>query len=108
MTAPSIVEFLLARLAEAEESARSAAGDERHQQWALNESGDLNEGYIVAQALWRLADIEAKRRIIEECDDEIRSSPWSGAVGQDLAEKTLRLLALPDDQYPDYQPEWRP
>lgn len=59
-------DFLLARLAEDEQDARETAGDERHQQWALNESPDYNEGAIVSYALRMLAEVESKRAIIAE------------------------------------------
>lgn len=52
-----------------------------------------------------LAEVEAKRRIIEEAEaviDEDRFGEW-GHGGQ-----TLRLLALPYAHHPDYDESWRP
>lgn len=52
-----------------------------------------------------LADADAKRRIVAECE---------AAYGQDsrgmasLADGTLALLALPYAGHPDYRKEWRP
>lgn len=52
-----------------------------------------------------LAEVEAKRRIVELHEDHVR------AVGEGLSATTrtiLRHLALPYADHPDYQPEWRP
>ncbi|MBV6697453.1 hypothetical protein KV557_09985 [Kitasatospora aureofaciens] len=52
-----------------------------------------------------LAEVDAKRRIIDECE---------GAVNHDsrgmlsMADSILSLLALPYRDHPDYRPEWAP
>lgn len=47
-----------------------------------------------------LADIDAKRRILNET--------WGGRDHQDLWVHHVRLLALPYAGHPDYREEWRP
>jgi len=88
MDGMSIVEFLLARIAEDEEVAQA-----RHDPARV------------------LAECEAKRRIVglherrpdwpdcQECGDRDYQKPWPCS--------TLRLLALPYSDHPDYRPEWR-
>ncbi|GAA3958038.1 hypothetical protein GCM10023085_45660 [Actinomadura viridis] len=52
-----------------------------------------------------LADIESKRRIVDEYEASVR------AVGEGLSktlERILRLLAQPYANDPDYLEEWRP
>lgn len=61
-----------------------------------------------------LAEVDAKRRILEwhigQRDDK---TPWGDPVvicycGYDLPCSTLRLLALPYADHPDYRDAWRP
>lgn len=47
-------------------------------------------------------EVEAKRRIVDLCDTE---TPETG--GLPLAIRTLRLLALPYADHPDYSKAWR-
>lgn len=103
----ALTDFLLARIQEDEERYRETAGDERNQQSAFN-SPDLNEGYIVAEALRCLAECEAKRRIVELHAQlsEDSDTEYSGWV--DLAHNTLATLALPYADHPDYNTDWRP
>lgn len=63
---------------------------------------------------WTMRDIEAKRKLIDwhsaQRSDE---TPWGDPVqicrcGYDLPCSTLRMLALPDVDHPDYKEEWRP
>jgi len=58
-----------------------------------------------------LAEVDAKRRIIDSCSHYLSWQPpvppkqiqsWA------LAHGTLHLLALPYSSHPDYRPEWRP
>lgn len=63
---------------------------------------------------YMLADVEAKRRIVEqhagddahECAGE--SDPWGRATVFEMNCPTLRLLALPYADHPDYDEAWRP
>ena len=48
-----------------------------------------------------LAECEAKRRVIEECDDY--DNPSEVLI---LADQILRHLALPYADHPDYDPSW--
>lgn len=118
MSEPTLTDFLLARIAEDEAEATEAAGDQAHQDWALNRAGDLNEGYMVWHALKRLKECEAKRRIVERwiararrTDDRGRPAHEFDAVLSMLLkshEADLRDLALPYADHPDYREEWRP
>lgn len=60
-----------------------------------------------------LAEVEAKRRILDHCADMLRpDSAWGGPTGpEDIdpgAWYVLRLLSLPYADHPDYRDEWRP
>lgn len=66
-----------------------------------------------------LADVESKRRIIDACVEVIGDRDLSGygefgvlvddpnALAVTLAVETLRLLAEPFSDHPDYRHEWR-
>ncbi|MFI9200191.1 DUF6221 family protein [Streptomyces sp. NPDC053048] len=47
-----------------------------------------------------LAEVEAKRRLIEDT--------WGGPDHEDMWLHHMRLLALPYVDHPDYREEWRP
>lgn len=54
-----------------------------------------------------LAEVDAKRRILDECESAIRkSAPRSNL--NDLGWTVLRPLALPYADRPGYRDEWRP
>ncbi len=115
----TLVEFLLARIAEVDQLAMSIAA--RHRD-------DVESNF----ALWVLADCRAKRRLLDlhKMVTEDYSGEWwtnrgdshvrtgcddcrhCGVDGQDyIADgpcSTLRLLALPYSDHPDYREEWRP
>ncbi|PXY20333.1 hypothetical protein BAY59_31335 [Prauserella coralliicola] len=63
-----------------------------------------------------LADIESKRRIIEEYEGEVSRGPAGDREDfvarhegiLDAYRTALRALALPYDDHPDYREEWRP
>ena len=56
-----------------------------------------------------LREVEAKRQIIAEHDVYARKlADRMDCQSLDFPCKTLRLLALPYADHPDYQPEWRP
>lgn len=55
-----------------------------------------------------LADVEAKRRIVEECKHIIDTHFSDDFTADTLAEDCLKLLALPYAEHPDYDPSWRP
>lgn len=117
-----LVAFLRARLDEEEREATDAAGDEQYQRWALNDASDLNEGYIVSTALRVLADVAAKRRIVELHAPRPDYVTEGGAeygreieVGQTCVIEddvypcdTLCLLALSYAGHDGWREEWRP
>jgi hypothetical protein len=101
----TLTEFLLARIAEDEDDARAAVDDDPN--WLYPARG--------------LAECEAKRRIVALHE---ATTDFSGEVycwvcsnvertGLDtylepMPCPTLRLLALPYADHPDYQPAWKP
>ncbi|MEU3507694.1 DUF6221 family protein [Streptomyces longwoodensis] len=119
-----MVEFLRARLAEDAEVAQDATvgpwsaehpeghwGDDPEARLvgggkilgslSNDYNGHLNADHIVRHDPARvLAEVEAKRRMIEDT--------WGGPDYQDMWEHHMRLLALPYAGHPDYREEWRP
>ena len=92
----TLTEFLTARIDEDEEMARLTGERMRHvPPRGIGGIGDLGVvGYPFARVL---AECEAKRMLIDGFD----------AWGDD-AKWTLRILALPYADHPDYQQEWKP
>ncbi|MGV9888413.1 DUF6221 family protein [Streptomyces sp. NPDC003395] len=131
-----LVQFLRDRLDEDERVARAAAQAERTNTWsALPDSyggvldgtgrrslavgyGGVMEPEIAAHIARHdparaLAEVDAKRRLLEKAADAERYSrtTWAnaGSVGAASAYRaTLRLLALPYVDHPDYREDWRP
>ncbi len=138
----TLAEFLLARIAEDEDTARAATpgpwywekpsgvdwsqGEEslmsRHQRdghdvavlcgWGYDSSGidaqQADRNHIARHDPSRvLAECEAKRRIVDECTPWV-SEPSDDYGAQTVSEMTLRFLALPYADHPDYRQEWRP
>jgi uncharacterized protein YlaI len=128
--------FLKARLDEDERTARAAIRDDPGHMF-MKHSQPQEIAHIARHDPARvLRDVEAKRRIIDEhepyeditgyinnepiramlcptCvyigDDETPDGDRIGVLEHDDAPcATLRLLALPYDQHPEYQMEWRP
>lgn len=118
----TLVEFLLARIAEDEAAARS--GDEEGRvtnPWALWIHYDGQ--YLCVHSSRALAECEAKRRIVEWCG--VRDMIWTGTL-MDNPESprpsdfvpghlkhpgdavVLRFLALPYAGHEDYRDEWKP
>jgi hypothetical protein len=93
----------------------TVASDHRDDEWCadgVNLRGALRqmrEPEIVFDARRVLAECDAKRRIIGQCQmalKEYDEMPYGGAAW--LGDDTLKLLALPYSDHPDYQPEWKP
>jgi hypothetical protein len=116
----SLVEFLLARIAEDEEVAR-AASVRRYDfmtfaDHILSVERDSTDAMDEHVARWDparvIAECDARRRIVESArhtlfDDPLRRTDfWRGA--RDVADADLRFLALPYADHPDYDPAWRP
>lgn len=111
----TLVEFLKARLAEDEQTAREAGNrrwlieDNMISLWPENEHDGFMTWPTRSDARhavhWQpervLAEVEAKRRIVERhtaCDDTSFGEPC----------EDLRLLALPYADHADYDEAWRP
>jgi len=118
-----LTEFLLARIAEDEAVAREQAATTQTGialEWERDV--DYGERYLTIDPARILAECEAKRRIV---DLHATAAVWqlecpTCAVGafedHGTAEVdrephpcgTLRALALPYADHPDYRPEWKP
>jgi hypothetical protein len=104
-----LVEFLRARLDEDEKAAQLAKR-------AIDQDWHLVPARMVYSPRVVLADIDAKRRIInlhskgyEDNPGSIAPQGWCTVCdGEPLPCPTLRLLALPYADHPDYRDEWRP
>jgi hypothetical protein len=132
----TLSEFLLARIAEDEAVTREAYGvrweviegvnasqvlvhraEIRDDKWRVGHLGHVatvERGHDVDHiARWDparvLAECQAKLRIVERLTELARAEgdETYGAASVALTD-TLRLLALPYADHPDYQPEWRP
>lgn len=105
-----IVEFLTARLDEREHLARAVEHAVGDQYDALTAAMGTTYGLSMVSLYWRshdparvLADVAAKRRMLE-ATIEMRASDSRGlAYSADLIE---RNLAAPDFEHPDYNPAW--
>jgi hypothetical protein len=126
----SLVEFMRARLDEREQ----VAADWPNEHLPPPPDGvpfwlDANGHPICEPRTFVLADVEAKRRILGEHAEYETSDQWDGPLigrGQcrrcaeweevdydgpphvDWPCTTLRLLALPHANHPDYRQEWKP
>jgi len=110
-----VVEFLRARMGEDEAVAREFVACEYSGVDAWGEGADhFFEGGAGSPARV-LADVEAKRRLVEHADtvsgmDQQIEGEWGtrGSVpwNEDEGVRILRLLALPYASHPDYRQEW--
>jgi hypothetical protein len=107
MTSPSLVEFLTARLAEAQ----IVAVESQRDPWRVGHKsscdwwGDM-PGYCSCDATARaLADVAAKRAVVEFAASLIAngedSEPWAG-------EEVLARLGTEFADHPDYDATWAP
>ncbi|WP_225794772.1 DUF6221 family protein [Streptomyces aculeolatus] len=119
-----LVAFLRARLGEGE--AALIRYRDGHDGPCLNYRGQEPEGYDEYDSCYLhietadatpyrdvafgLADIDAKRRIadLHQADDEKAEAPICTTCLYAPPCETLRALALPYADHPDYREEWRP
>lgn len=114
-----LAEFLLARIDGDEQAgrARPSYDEGRHEggaAWELDPSPEYLTIYISPGRV--LAECDAKRRIIEwhkigANDEDGSCHRWYGDgndTESDMTCQTLRALALPYADHPDYREEWRP
>lgn len=114
----TLTEFLTARLDEDEAVARAAFSDldEPGEAWrpsGLEDPWPTQERHVLRHDPARvLAEVKAKRRILELDDEvlrrEVRNGDASGAGASLMLSIVLRLLALPYADHPDYDEAWRP
>lgn len=103
----TLAEFLLARIAEDEAAARSAGREP-----ILLPPGSITLlSHVEYMRHWHpdrvLAECEAKRRIVEDYQHEVRDYR-AGYTNVQPGHKTMKLLALPYADHPDYDQEWKP
>lgn len=100
----TLTDFLLARLAEDEAAAKAARFSEDPTDTAvLYELGADVLAFVRHNGPARvLADVEAKRRIVERC-----SAVGAMMPSEHLAQGVLHLLAQPYADHADFLPEWR-
>lgn len=122
-----LVDFLLARIAEDEALARGAV-ERSSYGWsdnAFSEAVELAENEGARKqgtdhiARWDparvLAECDAKRRVVDSLRDltdaeTTEDQAWAlerGDRSEQVAIATMRLLALPYADHPDYRDEWR-
>lgn len=112
----TLVEFLLARIAEDEAVAVATRGNWNALPWKASDrgiagpvDGPFGHAAVVIDPARVLAECEAKRRIVELHPSVIDDGQT--VCSEEQAEwpcPTLRLLALPYADHPDYRDEWRP
>jgi hypothetical protein len=100
----TLTEFLLARLAEEAERLVHEFDCDRFEVYDYG----CRQGTCDCDATKRLLiDVESKRRIVETAR-EYSPELEHGDNGEWALDLTLRLLALPHADHPDYREEWRP
>ncbi len=108
----TLVQFLLARVAEDEEWAQAAAEDA--------DFYSHEKGYAVDHKWLRIArhtsggrrsehldGVPSPPRVLAECEAKRRLLGWA-RIEHRNTNPVLRLLALPYADHPDYREEWRP
>ena len=120
----NLAEFLEARIAEDETKTRALVCRAHETELTLKELrflGTEQPGWfdwpkVEAMCRLRLAECAAKRRIIRRCDfllkawDQKGNGPYPDMTRRErsTAAGTLRDLAGPYADHPDFQEEWRP
>lgn len=122
----TLTEFLLARIAEDEESAHEAGAGEweswshrggnvelrdlvENQKRFAEVPSDRDEHIARHNPARVLAESEAKRRIVRISETAANRVPPKGDGYEEArARQTLRLLALSYADHRDYSPEWKP
>jgi hypothetical protein len=116
----SLVEFLLARIAEDERVTRDEVA--RREKWQRGLVAGFARGSVPALASLEWDDPGCPgdpARVLAECDAKRRivraAGQWAGAASEDYHDglnaglnAALRLLAVPYADHPDYDPAWRP
>lgn len=95
----TLTEFLLARIAADEDAAEHGR---RHN--ASTTYAQDNYGCLLVDPKRVLAECEAKRWIVEVSTTTVKSH---GLCTRCVTCITVRLLALPYADHPDYDPKWR-
>ena len=116
----TLVEFLLARIAEDETKARDAQADAmvgaRWKRWPEDAYTEI-QTMVLSSSRRALAECEAKRRIVERETERLREQ-WRARRDEHRETfdewlrppygETLRILASVYADHPDYDEAWRP
>lgn len=116
-TTDGLADFLRARLDEREAKARADLASA----WAGHMLGlvgwhdapaniyDAAQAHAILAAQDTIADVEAKRRIVEDIvENDYVTGEGSSMVTDGLAVRVLQAFAEPYAAHPDYRDEWRP
>jgi Family of unknown function (DUF6221) len=119
----TLVEFLRARLDEDEDAAHAAENDPGYQAadgyepWYANNADSSGDAIVAMHPTRALADVEAKRRIIdladqasgldEQVDAAFSSEPRDLTAEPYVGDLILRALTQPYADHPDFDPTWR-
>lgn len=95
-----LIAFLRARLDEDEERARAVESHDRRWDYLPPKADSYVRRFNPDRVL---AEVDAKRQIIDLWDPNVLAGSYFDALAQ-----VLRLLALPDAGHPEYRDEWRP
>jgi Family of unknown function (DUF6221) len=99
-----LAEFLLARVGEDETTARAVRGSGVHDARPM-----VKEWIGLANPQRMLVWSDARRRIVALHRSSLPSAAGGcGGCGRPTPCPTLRLMALPYADHPDYREEWRP
>lgn len=109
----TLTDFLLARLADDEERARFVWSqvDEynkahRYEEWRLSWHDEYD--LLCIEPDRAIAECEAMRRIVDLHSDIDPCDAHDGATLTTVDCDTLRILALPYADHPDWREEWKP
>lgn len=103
----TLTDFLMARIAEDEAVAATEAVLRDGDPYFDGEASAFERSHDPARVL---AECEAKRRIVSTMQSAINGG-WQSQSREEIefvATRTLRLLALPYADHPDYREEWKP
>jgi hypothetical protein len=103
----TLEEFLLARIAEDEIAARSAAKTHPPAGWTVAYDAETmhTRRHDPARVL---AECEAKRRIVQHSERAHELAKVGPSAGDGAWFLACRYLAVPYADHPDYREEWRP
>ncbi|MCQ8831746.1 DUF6221 family protein [Streptomyces malaysiensis] len=111
----ALVEFLRARLDEDDAEARRVPPNQSPTELRAMVLREGGQPFLVVASERVMREVDAKRRLVGLHERLSGDAPFcvtcdapSGIPGRDHGCDTIRLLALPYSDHPDYREEWRP